>query len=182
MRVRPAWFTFRCSGAALALLGALGCPQAPHSESDVAAPVPLPNSQATQELRPSSPPSRPSPSPIVRISVHTLFFAPDSAALDLNARAILDGVAEEMQADLTPRLRVEGHTDEKTEKRHSKDLSEQRIQAVITYLGQQHGVPPERFERAAMGSARPFAPPEVPEGTTHNRRVEFWWEGRKENP
>ena len=178
MCVRSPWRHLRFGGAVVALLCTCGCLRANPPSNTGAASAPPPAAPAPEEDGPTSSPPRPSPGPIVRISVHTLFFPSGSATLDLNARAVLDGIAEEMRVDSTRALRVEGHTDEKTEKGHSQDLAAQRVQAVVTYLGQQHGVPAGRFETAIIGSARPFAPSEVPEGPAHNRRVEFWWGGK----
>jgi outer membrane protein OmpA-like peptidoglycan-associated protein len=135
---------------------------------------------ARDAAAPPSPPQTTTPPaparlPIVGIPAHTLFFAKGSAKLDLNAQVLLDGVAEVMRAEPTRRLMVEGHTDETTEKKQSQTLAQRRARAVVTYLVQQHGLPEERFQTAAIGHVRPLAPPEVPGGTARNRRVEFWW-------
>ncbi len=69
-------------------------------------------------------------------------------------------------------VRVEGHTDNVGDSAYNKKLSQQRAQAVVTWLTG-HGVAKERLKSLGMGKERPLVPNDTDVGRAANRRVEF---------
>lgn len=67
---------------------------------------------------------------------------------------------------------VEGHTDSQGSHDSNMILSQNRAQAVRTYLVSQ-GVPPESITAVGIGPDRPVADNNTPEGRQQNRRVEI---------
>jgi OmpA-OmpF porin, OOP family len=72
----------------------------------------------------------------------------------------------------TNRYRVEGHTDNKGNKAHNKDLSLRRAKSVISWM-KKHDADPKRFDAAGFGPDRPIDSNDTDEGRQRNRRVEF---------
>jgi outer membrane protein OmpA-like peptidoglycan-associated protein len=72
----------------------------------------------------------------------------------------------------SPRLRVEGYSDDSGDPQHNLDLSYRRARAVVEFLKQQ-GIAAERLDYVGKGAADPLAPNDSPEGRALNRRVEF---------
>jgi len=56
--------------------------------------------------------------------------------------------------------------------RNNMRLSQQRAEAVMTYLLEQ-GISPERLEAKGYGEEKPIAPNSTRRGRAQNRRVEF---------
>ncbi len=107
----------------------------------------------------------------------------DSASADLKpaSRPLLERLAEIIKQVNRP-VSIEGHTDDRplapTARFASNwDLSLARALAVRDILVDQMGVNPWRIRVAAMGSARPVAANDTPEGRAQNRRIEvvFQW-------
>jgi OmpA-OmpF porin, OOP family len=70
------------------------------------------------------------------------------------------------------RLRVEGHTDNRGNKKVNLQLSQSRAQAVVDYL-EKAGIDRTRLEVQGFGDARPLAPNLTARGRELNRRVDF---------
>ena len=70
------------------------------------------------------------------------------------------------------RFRIEGHTDNVGSREANLALSQQRAEAVVSYLASQYNVGPARLEAVGMGQERPLVetPPQTPEA--RNRRVQ----------
>lgn len=85
---------------------------------------------------------------------------------------ILDALVAVLRAhaEIT-RVDIQGHTDDRGERRTNLDLSERRARAVRTYLID-HGILPERVEAHGLGPDRPVANNHNAEGRATNRRVE----------
>lgn len=66
---------------------------------------------------------------------------------------------------------VNGHTDSTGGLQHNQQLSQQRADAVLDYLGSQ-GVDPRRMSAMGYGPSQPIASNATPEGRAQNRRVE----------
>ncbi len=69
-------------------------------------------------------------------------------------------------------VRVEGHTDSVGNAAYNKKLSQQRAQAVVTWLTA-HGVEKERLTAEGIGKDRPMVPNDTELNRALNRRVEF---------
>jgi outer membrane protein OmpA-like peptidoglycan-associated protein len=85
--------------------------------------------------------------------------------LQLVAQAILD------QDDERP-IVVEGHTDSRGSESMNMQLSQDRADAVRSFLIQQ-GVPASRVKAVGRGEGSPVATNDTPEGRANNRRVEI---------
>ena len=70
------------------------------------------------------------------------------------------------------KLQVEGHTDSIGSDEYNRRLSEQRAEAVRSYLVQQ-GINPGAITASGFGKSEPVATNDTPEGRQQNRRVEL---------
>jgi len=77
------------------------------------------------------------------------------------------------------RVRVEGHTDNKGSAPYNLKLSQQRADAVITWLSS-HGIAPDRLVAKGMGMTSPLVPNDTELNRALNRRVEFHIEEQAE--
>jgi OmpA-OmpF porin, OOP family len=70
------------------------------------------------------------------------------------------------------RFRIEGHTDNVGSQEANLVLSQQRAEAVVSYLTSQYNVAPSRLEAVGKGQDDPLVetPPQTPEA--RNRRVQ----------
>lgn len=84
------------------------------------------------------------------------FFAHDSAVVNPNAYAGLQGLAQMMVDYPNTRIRVEGHTDKTGSDSYNLQLSKKRAQAVRDILVQS-GVSGNRIETVGMGSQYPVS-------------------------
>lgn len=81
------------------------------------------------------------------------------------AKALID------QGDARPIL-VEGHTDSRGDESMNLKLSQERAEAVRSFLVEA-GVPAERIKAVGRGESEPVASNDTPEGRANNRRVEL---------
>ena len=97
-------------------------------------------------------------------------FAFNKATLTLNAKAILDNVADELKAYPAIKVEIDGHTDGKGSKSYNQKLSERRADSTREYLAGK-GVAAERMTTAGFGASQPVATNDTDEGREQNRRV-----------
>lgn len=104
------------------------------------------------------------------ITLEGVTFELNSARLTPESRNILDGVAVDLKK--YPRLKVElqGHTDSSGADRYNLTLSQQRANAVRTYLTEQ-GVPATQLLAKGYGETQPIDDNASEEGRARNRRV-----------
>lgn len=104
----------------------------------------------------------------------TVNFPTGSADLTPAARASLDNLGKALASpDLANyRFRIEGHTDNVGSREANRLLSQQRAEAVVTYLTTQYNVAPSRLEAVGKGQDDLLVqtPPQTPEA--RNRRVQ----------
>jgi outer membrane protein OmpA-like peptidoglycan-associated protein len=103
----------------------------------------------------------------------TLLFEIGKADIEPKSTPVLDAVARILQEtpDIT-KLTIEGYADSTGDDAFNKQLSQERANAVKTYvLGK--GVAAARLEAVGMGTDRPVASNESEAGRAKNRRVEF---------
>ena len=104
----------------------------------------------------------------------TVDFANGSAQLTPEAMATLDQLGKALaSSDLASyKFRVEGHTDTVGSPGYNQSLSQQRADAVVSYIESKYGVPASRLEAIGMGEQGLLVqtPPQTPE--PRNRRVE----------
>lgn len=132
-------------------------------------------SGATRGFRPAGPgvaaaavPSKPAGPGRANLLIS---FDTNSATLTGDSRAALDTVGKALQSDALAGLsfRVEGHADARGDTEANRKLSQQRAEAVVSYLVSNHGVLPERLFPQGKGSAEPLNKDRV--DAPENRRV-----------
>lgn len=96
----------------------------------------------------------------------------DRAQLTVDAKTILDGVADELRAHPDIDVELDGYTDDKGSEQYNQQLSEERATAVVRYL-QIQGVDVARMHAVGYGEAQPVADNGTDEGRELNRRVEL---------
>jgi OmpA-OmpF porin, OOP family len=96
----------------------------------------------------------------------------DSDRLTEEAKRILNGVAEVLDAYADVDVDVEGHTDQIGSDAYNLGLSERRANAVKTYLAGK-GVEADRMTPVGYGRSQPIADNSTEEGREENRRVEL---------
>lgn len=100
-------------------------------------------------------------------------FAPSSAAISSDVRALLEEAAKAILAlPSGTRLEIAGHTDGAGEPRRNQRLSQARAEAVRNVLVD-YGVPSTMLVPRGYGASRPVASDDTAEGRRQNRRIEF---------
>lgn len=99
-------------------------------------------------------------------------FEPGSSVLTPAGRAVLDQMLPTLMRLSARRIEIIGHTDALGAPDANLALSLARADAVRSYL-QARGIEAQRLAISGMGSARPVASNETPEGRARNRRIEF---------
>jgi outer membrane protein OmpA-like peptidoglycan-associated protein len=118
--------------------------------------------------QPSNAPSR---EPNVTLT-SALAFGTNSAKLSAKAKTKIDEIASEVRrAGLTGKIYVDGYTDNRGSAAYGKVLSQQRADAVSTYLGSQLVGVPVTILSIAHGEADPIASNSTEAGRQANRRV-----------
>jgi outer membrane protein OmpA-like peptidoglycan-associated protein len=151
-------------------LGGAAAPQAPSPARPVSAtPSGAPAIHTAPRVRDEAASQGAGPS--INLTVN---FPTGSAELTAAARASLDNLGKALaSSDLaTFRFRIEGHTDNVGSKEANLLLSQQRAEAVVSYLTSQYNVAPSRLEAVGKGQEDPLVetPPQTPEA--RNRRVQ----------
>jgi len=100
-----------------------------------------------------------------------LLFPTNSSYLTDEAKEELGKLASALKADLSKKIRVDGHTDSTGEARYNQWLSEKRAASVEKFLADA-GVSPSRIVTKGLGQTKPIADNKTPEGRQRNRRVE----------
>ena len=107
-----------------------------------------------------------------KIALRNIFFDHGKATLRTESNAELDRLVKLMQD--VPKLVIEisGHTDNTGSAAVNDVLSQQRAEAVVTYL-KAKGIAATRITAKGYGSNMPVAPNTSEEGRQQNRRTEF---------
>lgn len=96
----------------------------------------------------------------------------DKSRLTPNAKTILDGVADELQAYPDVSIEVGGHTDSRGSDEYNQKLSEARAASVMGYFVSR-GIADTRMTSVGYGETQPIADNATDEGREENRRVEI---------
>jgi outer membrane protein OmpA-like peptidoglycan-associated protein len=102
----------------------------------------------------------------------SVLFASNKSALLPAAQNRLNQVAEALMATKERRLTVEGHTDSQGSSSYNQVLSQQRADAVRSYIISR-GYSGDLILAQGIGKDRPVADNASPEGRANNRRVEI---------
>ncbi len=103
-----------------------------------------------------------------------IYFAEGSAALDVNANSVVDGIGDRLQSFPALCVRVYGHTNSVGPPGPNKALSEQRAQSIVNYLKAKDGFafPASRFDVRGFG-AEQVVMKDGREDMKASRRTEF---------
>jgi outer membrane protein OmpA-like peptidoglycan-associated protein len=107
-----------------------------------------------------------------QVNLKGVNFLSGKAELTLDARRVLDDVAEQLLASPEVKIEIHGHTDSQGNAKSNQDLSERRAKAVVSYLASK-GVKANRMRSAGFGSDVPIADNKTSEGRELNRRIEM---------
>jgi outer membrane protein OmpA-like peptidoglycan-associated protein len=99
-------------------------------------------------------------------------FRSEDAALMPAASDRLDKIVAAVKEQGNRKILIEGHTDSRGADAYNMNLSRQRADSVANYLTS-HGIASEKVSAVGVGSSRPVASNETPEGRAMNRRVEI---------
>jgi outer membrane protein OmpA-like peptidoglycan-associated protein len=108
-----------------------------------------------------------------RYVTYGIQFDTDSDHVKPESAGVIKSIATGLQSNPDLKLRIEGHTDASGNDAHNLDLSKRRAEAVRTILVSQFQVDAGRLSAAGMGSSKPVAANDTPQGRAQNRRVEF---------
>ncbi len=99
-------------------------------------------------------------------------FPVGQATLTPDNYTLLSKVQQAIQTFEKPTVTVEGHTDSTGSTMTNMALSQQRAEAVMTYLIANNTLPENRIKATGYGPDRPLAPNTTPEGRAINRRID----------
>ena len=105
-------------------------------------------------------------------TLRQIHFAPGKATILGDSFSLLAEIVDAIVKAGIRAIRIEGHTDNRGDRKKNLLLSEQRAKAVATYL-QKAGIYPGRLEAVGFGDGRPIAPNLTARGRELNRRVEL---------
>jgi len=103
---------------------------------------------------------------------HIITFPSGSKKLPKAAELTLDQVVNQMIADNSLSVKVEGYTDSAGDAKTNKTLSTKRAKLCTAYLTQR-GIASDRITTQGYGEENPIADNNTPEGRAKNRRVEL---------
>jgi OOP family OmpA-OmpF porin len=106
-------------------------------------------------------------------STADILFTLGSSALNYEAKAILDEIAQVLKAYPTTYLEIAGHTCNIDTFTFNQGLSEARAKAVRQYLITKQGINPSRLTAKGYGENEPIADNSTADGRAKNRRVEI---------
>ncbi|AEI48025.1 OmpA family protein [Runella slithyformis] len=106
------------------------------------------------------------------ITLKNIYFDRSSPVLRSESQPELDALAEALIQNPAIRIEIRGHTDNAGDFDLNVKLSQERCQAVETYLIKK-GIERRRLQSKGRGSLDPIAPNTSEENRKKNRRVEF---------
>lgn len=110
------------------------------------------------------------PGAIVRLD--NVFFDFDQATLKPESEIELHKVRQLLVQKPAMRIELRGHTDQRGDDAYNLTLSQERAEAVRTWLVAQ-GIAPERLDATGYGESLPVNPAETEAAYAKNRRTEF---------
>jgi OOP family OmpA-OmpF porin len=102
-----------------------------------------------------------------------LTFSSNSAELAADIEPMMNKVKSAIEVFPQCNLKVEGHTDSKGNVAKNQSLSEQRAQAVLTYMTERLLIPQFRIKALGFGDSRPLTSNRSVEGRAQNRRIDL---------
>jgi OmpA-OmpF porin, OOP family len=108
-----------------------------------------------------------------RIVSHGILFDSGSAKIKAESYKTLADIAKLLTDDPALKLSIEGHTDSDGTDEANLTLSQNRADAVRTYLIDAYKIDGGRLTAKGWGEGKPIDVNTTPEGKANNRRVEF---------
>jgi len=114
------------------------------------------------------------PAPVIeaKVNLRGVTFLSGKSELTLNAKQVLDGVAEQLLAAPNVKIEIHGHTDNVGKSASNQELSERRAKAVVGYLATK-GIKVSRMKAVGFGQDSPVADNATAAGREQNRRIEM---------
>ena len=135
------------------------------------APMPAP-APAVVQAPPPPPPPAPVMAPPARVSLTAgSLFGFDRAAVQPSGKAELDTLARSLQGANVQSVTVEGHTDRLGSSEYNQKLSQERADAVKSYLITSGGVSSTSITAVGKGETMPVTQPEDCKGTTATKAL-----------
>ena len=106
------------------------------------------------------------------IGLSNIFFETNKSIIKTESFDELDNLANALQKNISMKIYITGHTDNKGNDAANLKLSEERVKSVISYLITKK-IDKSRLSGKGFGSKKPIATNETDEGRFKNRRVEF---------
>jgi outer membrane protein OmpA-like peptidoglycan-associated protein len=103
----------------------------------------------------------------------SIYFDPNSSAMSLDSRAVVDELAGTMRAYENTIVDIDGNTDSTGARAYNIQLSHARADGVKNYLMQKYGFPSARLRTAGNGPDKPIDSNATPEGREKNRRTDI---------
>jgi outer membrane protein OmpA-like peptidoglycan-associated protein len=109
---------------------------------------------------------------VIAKAYDNLTFKTGSATITDSSFKFLDDIAEYMKANPSYSLAIVGHTDNTGSEEYNQKLSEDRAEAVKSYLIKK-GIGEISITASGKGESEPIETNDTPEGREKNRRVVF---------
>ncbi|MDX2451906.1 OmpA family protein [Desulfosarcina sp.] len=106
------------------------------------------------------------------IRMRGIQFPVGQATLTPDNYTLLSKVQQAIVTFGQPTVTIEGHTDSTGSAQMNQELSQNRAEAVKTYLVANKTLPANRIRATGYGPSRPLAPETTPEGRAMNRRID----------
>lgn len=106
------------------------------------------------------------------VAVYGIHFDTGKVTITPDSDAVLGEIVKLLKANPGWKMRVEGHTDNVGAKAANQTLSQQRAEAVVSWLAA-HGIERARLSAQGFGDTRPVGENSTEEGRARNRRVEL---------
>lgn len=105
---------------------------------------------------------------------HQVLFEHGKSTISQQGFEVLNELLKILRSDTSgiKRIRIEGHTDSVGTKVFNLKLSQERADAVLSYLTDR-GIPAEKLDAVGFGELRPVDTNRTPEGRANNNRVYF---------
>lgn len=107
-----------------------------------------------------------------KIALRNIFFDTGKSTLRSESNAELDRLVKLMKDVPGLNIEISGHTDNTGSAKLNESLSQDRAQAVVTYLTSK-GVAANRMTAKGYGASKPIATNSTEDGRQQNRRTEF---------
>jgi len=107
-----------------------------------------------------------------RVQLHDILFELDKSSLQPKSNKQLEHIVTLLKENPDLRIEVQGHTDDQGSEEYNLNLSQDRAETVVNYLGL-FGIDITRLTPKGYGESKPMMPNTTEAGRTKNRRVEL---------